>query len=58
MARCIAAKADGTQCVRDVSVRSEGTPAEGLCGRHGNLLVTGDAPVVRAATGEKIPSPQ
>lgn len=57
MSQCIAAKADGSRCVMQAHKKFDGTPAEGLCGRHHHLWFTGQ-PIVSAATGEAVASPR
>ena len=56
MAQCVAAKADGTQCVMQARKKFDGTPAEGLCGRHHHLWATGQQ-VLRAGTGVALAPP-
>ena len=57
MAQCIAAKADGTQCRMLAKPEFDGTPGEGLCGRHQRQLVEADTPVRRADTGLELYKP-
>jgi len=56
VAQCIAAKADGTRCVLHAHKKFDGTPAEGLCGRHHHLWFTGQ-PVTNTVTGAPLPPP-
>ncbi|MGH2609154.1 MAG: hypothetical protein ACRDHF_08690 [Tepidiformaceae bacterium] len=56
MAKCIAVGKEGMPCPNHGFKKFDGTPAEGLCGRHHHLWYTGN-PVVLHATGETMALP-
>lgn len=58
MPQCIAARADGSRCRMNAQRKLDGTPAEGLCGRHHHQLIAGESPPIDAVTGRAIPRPE